>query len=103
MIIAVDFDGTLAITDYPRIVSPIPKTIAFCKERQAKGDTLILWTCRCGEALAEAIKWCAEQGLVFDYVNGNPPEKIDLWGETRKVFADIYLDDHNMLLSELKD
>lgn len=101
MIIAVDFDGTLAETEYPDIIKPIPKTIEFCKKHLAQGDTLILWTCRWGKALEEAIEWCRQQGIEFDYVNGNPPDRVDVWGETRKVFADIYLDDHNMLLSQL--
>lgn len=101
LIIAVDFDGTLAFTDYPKIIKPITRTIEFCKCCKSVGDTLILWTCRYGEALKDAVEWCKEQGLEFDYINENPPDRIALWGDTRKVYADIYLDDHNWLLSEL--
>ena len=101
MIVAVDFDGTLAITRYPTIISPIVKTIEFCKNRKLQGDILILNTCRQGKELSESIDWCNTQGIVFDYVNENPPDRIAIWGDCRKIYADIYLDDHNILLSQI--
>lgn len=100
MIIAVDFDGTLAQTDYPTIISPIPSTIDFCKRRKVMGDTLILYTCRHGDVLDEAVKWCKEQGIEFDYINENPPDRIAIYGDCRKVYADWYLDDHNLMLTD---
>lgn len=102
MIIAVDFDGTLAVTDYPKIIKPKKTVIRFCISQQAMGDTLILWTCRHGKELDEAVEWCREQGLTFDYINENPPGKIPIYGDSRKVYADIYLDDHNMSLREVR-
>ena len=103
MIVAVDFDNTLAVTEYPNILKPIPETVEFCKQCMKCGDTLILWTCRWGEALKEAMDWCVEQGIEFDYINGENPKTINIYGKQRKVVADIYLDDRNMLLSELKN
>ena len=101
MIVAVDFDGTLAVTEYPTIISPIMQTIEFCKNRKTQGDILILYTCRHGKELLEAIDWCNAQGIVFDYINENPPDKIAIYGDCRKIYADIYLDDHNILLSQI--
>lgn len=103
MIVAVDFDGTLAVTDYPRIVRPIINTIRFCKRRKSLGDTLILWTCRQGKELDEAVDWCKRLNLTFDYVNENPPERVEIFGDCRKVYADIYVDDHNVQLWNLED
>lgn len=55
---------------------------------------LILWTCRAGEKLQEAIEWCREHGLLSDAVNDNLPEMIEKWGSnSRKITADIYIDD----------
>lgn len=102
MIIAVDFDGTLAVTDYPKIIEPKVYVIKFCKLMKNDGHTVILWTCRHGKELEEAVEWCKEQGLTFDYINENPPEKIPIYGDSRKVYADLYLDDHSGNLSELK-
>jgi hypothetical protein len=98
MIIAVDFDGTLAVTDYPKIIRPKTAIINFCKDMLREGHTLILWTCRQGKELEDAVAWCKEQGLEFDYINENPPDRIAIYGDCRKVYADIYLDDHNMLI-----
>jgi hypothetical protein len=99
MIYAIDFDGTLCINEYPNIGQPIYKTIIFCKERKAEGHKLILWTCRSGKHLDEAVAWCKEQGLTFDAVNENLPEMIELFdNDCRKVFADYYIDDKNLVL-----
>ena len=99
MIYAIDFDGTLCINEYPNIGQPIYKTIIFCKERKADGHKLILWTCRSGKYLDEAVAWCKVQGLTFDAVNENLPEMIELFdNDCRKVFADRYIDDKNLLL-----
>ena len=103
MIIAVDFDGTLAFTEYPIIISPIMRVIEFCKGRKELGDTLILNTCREGKPLEEAVEWCKLFGLTFDYVNENPPERIAIYGDCRKIYADVYIDDHNWLLSRIID
>lgn len=101
-IIAVDFDGTLFTEEYPNIGKPKWRVINWCKERQAKGDILILWTCREGENLREAIEMCKEVGLVFDYVNENVPSRIKRRGnDCRKIGADIYLDDKAMRPKEI--
>ncbi len=65
-IIAVDFDGTLCENKYPDIGAPIPTVIEFVKRQKADGDIVILWTCRAGQQLADAVTWCKNQGLIFD-------------------------------------
>ena len=93
-IIAVDFDGTLAEKARDGIGAPIFEVIDAVKERQAEGCAVILWTCREGPRLEEAVGWCRGFGLVFDAVNENLPYAIEYFGEdSRKVFADEYWDD----------
>lgn len=92
-VIAVDFDGTLGFGIYPECGKPNTRLIEWLNWRKAEGDTLILWTCRHGEPLEAAIEWCKDQGLEFDLVNENTPEKIAMYGDTRKVWADYYIDD----------
>lgn len=94
-IVAVDFDGTLAKTKFPEIIKPIPKMISYCKQLQKSGAILILYTCRKGKDLQDAVEWCEGQGLVFDYVNENTAENIANYGgiDTRKIFAHEYIDD----------
>ena len=94
MVYAVDFDGTLCEDAFPEIGAPKLATINFVKAARAAGDKVILWTCRVDDRLETAVRWCAEQGLVFDAVNDNLPELIEKYGSNcRKVCADRYIDD----------
>lgn len=105
-IIAVDFDGTLCENKWPEIGAPNKELIAYLKERQTSGDKLVLWTCRVGEILKNAIDWSAEHGLIFDAVNENLPESVSFFGtDTRKIFANEYIDDRNSwyLLEKTED
>lgn len=96
-IYAVDFDGTLNIGEYPVLGQPNLKLFKYLIDRQQSGDMIILWTCREGELLKSAVKYCKNYGLVFDAINDNVQENKDRWGNnTRKVFADYYIDDKNI-------
>ena len=96
-IIAVDFDGTLCENKYPEIGKPNSVLIDDLKMRKDNGAKLILWTCRVGDRLEQAIDWCQEQGLIFDAVNQNLPEIVESFGgDCRKVFAHEYIDDRNI-------
>lgn len=101
-IIAVDFDGTLCENQWPDIGAAHIELISYLKERQLAGDKVILWTCRRGVFLENAIQWAEHLGLAFDAVNENLPEVIEqMRGDTRKIFANRYIDDRNwMFLSD---
>lgn len=97
-IIAVDFDGTLCVNAWPEIGDPINSVINYVKHRQANGARIILWTNRVGVALENAVKWCEENGIILSAVNENLPEIIEAFGgDTRKIFANEYLDDRALL------
>ena len=102
-IYAVDFDNTLAVTRFPEIVEPKAKVVAAVKMLKANGHKVILWTSRAGKDLKDAVEWCTEQGIVFDAVNEPLPEQMDRWGnDTRKVYADFYIDDKAMTVEALE-
>lgn len=93
-IVAVDFDGTLCSDCYPHIGAPNQPLIDQLISWKTDHKKLILWTCRAGQALSEAISWCYEHGLNFDAINENLPEIIAKYGsDSRKITADIYIDD----------
>jgi len=96
MKIAVDFDGTIVEHRYPAIGKT--KLFAFetLKELQKQGHTLILWTYRSGQRLEEAVKFCQKNGIEFYAVNKNYPEEILTENISRKIDADIYIDDRNI-------
>ncbi len=94
--IAVDFDGTIVEHEYPEIGKE--KLFAFItlKELNKKGARLILWTFRTGKELEEAVEFCRKNGIEFYAVNKNYPEEIMNDTVSRKIDADIYIDDKNI-------
>ena len=71
--IAIDFDGCLCTDKYPGVGRPNWRVISLALVEQAKGAGLILWTCREGNELREAIEACREWGLTFDAINESLP------------------------------
>jgi hypothetical protein len=94
--IAVDFDGTIVEHAYPAIGKE--KLFAFrtLKELEKMGARLILWTFRAGKELDEAVEYCKKNGIEFYAVNKNYPEEIYDETVSRKIDADIYIDDKNV-------
>lgn len=96
MRIAIDFDNTLATWDpeRPNEIGPaIMRNLSLALRLQQAGHKLILWTCREGKSLEQAAKWCAQHGLIFDAVNANIHDPGYGWPDSRKVYADLYIDD----------
>lgn len=97
MIIAVDFDGTIVEHLYPKIGKEIPFAIETLKLLIKEQHRLILWTVREGELLEEAVNWCRERGVEFYAVNKDyPEEKMTDRGCSRKIKADLFIDDRNL-------
>ena len=96
--IAIDFDGCLCENNWPEIGAPHMEVITAAIDEKNNGAALILWTCRVGERLGEAVAWCARFGLTFDAVNANLPERIATYqNDCRKVCADEYWDDQAVI------
>lgn len=94
IVYAVDFDGTLCESVWPGIGTPNMSLINHLIKRRKQGNKIILWTCREGERLQEAVEWCRRYGLEFDAVNSNIPEMIEWYGnDTRKIGYDVLIDD----------
>lgn len=101
-IIATDFDGTLCESKWPEIGEANDEVINYLKSEQQQGSKIILWTCRIGAKRYDAVGWCKEHGLCFDAVNENVPEAIKMFGsDTRKIFANEYIDDRMCTLFKL--
>ncbi len=99
-VIAVDFDGTLCVKKWPEIGEPNRELISQLIEERKKGTAVVLFTCRERKLLREAVRWCRDQGLEFDEVNRNTRERIRAYkGDSRKISADIYIDDRAALFT----
>lgn len=95
--LAIDFDGTIVEDAYPSIGKP--KIFAFetLKKLQSEGYRLILWTYRQGKSLEEAVEFCRKNGVEFYAVNSSfEGEIFDDETQSRKIDADLFIDDRNL-------
>ena len=95
--LAIDFDGTIVEDAYPSIGKP--KNFAFetLKKLQSEGYRLILWTYRHGKSLEEAVEFCRKNGVEFYAVNSSfEGEIFDDETQSRKIDADLFIDDRNL-------
>lgn len=99
--IAVDYDGTLTKgIGYPLPGKIDKKAVAILKHLAGTGQArIILLTMREGKLLDDAVAACKRQGLEFWAVNENPDQAA--WYPARKVYADVYVDDHNVSVPRL--
>lgn len=95
-ILAIDFDGTIVESRYPKIGKPIIFAFETLKKLQNEGFTLILWTYRSGKHLEEAVEFCKDHGVEFYAVNKSYPEEEYDETISRKIAADIFIDDRNI-------
>jgi hydroxymethylpyrimidine pyrophosphatase-like HAD family hydrolase len=95
-VIAVDFDGTIVEHKYPAIGKEMLFAFATLKALQQKGHKLILWTIRTGPLLKEAVDYCKQNGVEFYAVNKNYPEEELDEKTSRKLNADIFIDDRSL-------
>lgn len=96
MIIGVDFDGTIVQHKYPEIGNEFPFAIESLIALQKEGHQIILWTYRTGDLLDDAVDFCLSRGLEFYAVNCNYPEEEFDDTISRKIYADLYIDDRNI-------
>lgn len=104
-IVAVDFDGTLVEDKYPAIGRVNDTIVSVVKKLQAQGVEVILWSCRDGKQLDDAVQFCRDElGIEFATVNQNHPAVQKLFNnDTRKVYADLYIDDKAIELSTIME
>ena len=95
MTIAIDFDGTIVENRYPKIGKPLLFAIETLKKLHEEGHQLILWTYRTGPELQEAVEFCKSKGIFFFAVNRSYPEEKFDNTLSRKIQADIFIDDRN--------
>ena len=93
VLIAVDFDGTLTLSDnFPNSTFEIDKkALEHVSSFQKKGCKIVLWTCRKKHTLELALNVLKENGFIPDYVNEGNGLRNDM--DSRKINCDIYIDD----------
>ena len=88
--IGVDFDGTVVMHKYPYIGKPVPYALDSLRLLHKRGCKIILWTCRDGEELKEAVNYLTSEGIELYGVNSNPDTDHYL---SNKIYSTYYIDD----------
>lgn len=97
--LTVDFDGTLfsVSDDWPKVGKQklIHKLVAnYIRRKHKQGWVVILNTMReNGKGLKEAKQACIDYKIPIDLYNENFQPDIEKWGESRKIGAQLSIDD----------
>lgn len=107
LILAIDFDGTITTNESMREEALELREGAYevLHRLHEDGVRLVLWTCRGGHNLDNALVFLEEEGLleVFEKVNSQLDEVEEEYENVigRKVGADLYIDDKNIFTAEV--
>ena len=97
--IAFDFDNTIVESgEYPKFNKLNERIVKLINKLYSKLNfVVILWTCRSGDELNEAITYMRNHNIYFDFYNENPHFDTG----SNKIFANAYIDDRGLSLLEL--
>lgn len=102
LIIAIDFDNTIVNSDYPIIYELRSGAKRVINKLYKEGNYIIIWTCRQGKEENQARLFLRDQGVLFHSINFHHPFLISKFkNDTRKISADIYIDDKGMWLFKI--
>lgn len=96
-IFAIDLDGTIWEEKFPNIGTIFPEAVNALKEIKQLGHTIILWSCREGKLLEEALQVIKKCNIPYDFANENVPERVKFYNsDCRKIGADFIVDDRSI-------
>lgn len=96
-VFAVDFDGTIVENKYPEMGAVNGEAIEAMYLMKIRGHVIIIWTCRNGKDYQEMLEVLRKYQIPYDVINEHAPHLAVVFGDdARKVFADYYIDDHNV-------
>lgn len=101
-ILAIDFDDTIAYSNFPDIVSPVKGSKKYINRLIDDDWYIIINTCRCDDnidvkPLTMAKTWLHNNNIGYHKLNEHNDHLIKIYGnDTRKIAADFYIDDKNI-------
>lgn len=101
--IAIDFDHTIVEDEYPKIKKLYSNAKRVINRLHNK-YFIIIHTCRTGDEEKRVRKYLNDNGILYDAINKNNPLRSQKFGnDSRKVSADIYIDDRALLGLPMKN
>jgi len=104
LVIAIDFDGVIAevnnnfVPGTPNVPGKLVEGAdEYIRKLHNDGHQIIIWTCRGGQNLYLAEQFIEDHNIPYDRINDNVDGFYDKFKHnTRKVHADIYIDDNQI-------
>ena len=94
MILAIDFDGTIAELSWPEPGALKKDADIYIRKLYKEGHEIIINTCRSGKFEGMAQDFLDANNIPYNYINSNLPRLIKKYKQDcRKISADIYIDD----------
>ena len=97
LILAIDFDGTIAETNHNYEVPPsifLPNAKEVINWLYDHGCYIIIWTCRNGNILKLAVDFLKNNEVKYHKINENS-DSLD-FKTSNKIYADYYIDDRSL-------
>ena len=95
-VIAIDFDGTIVEHKFPDIGKLLPNAKKAISALYHFGFYIIIYTCRGGVEVVEMIKFLDFKKVPYHKINENAPFEMIKFKPSPKIYADVYIDDHNI-------
>lgn len=95
-IIAIDFDGTIFENAWPEVGTIREDAVEVIQALHENGNKIIIWTCRGGENLKDALNALEKYQIPYDAVNENIVEMKTDFNPYPKIYYDILIDDRNL-------
>ena len=94
MRIIVDFDSTIALSEWPEIHGPVPGAIQALKYIHKKGNQIVIWSARNNLRASDPVDRARGLHAMKDFLDSNeiPYDEID-YGHEGKPIGDCYVDD----------
>lgn len=92
---AIDFDDTIAYSDFPDILGVRPHALRVMEKIKEHGGIIMVWTARSD---LKPVKDFLDFSMIpYDGINEDFEEvAAEYEGQSRKIFADVYIDDRNL-------
>ncbi|MDD3079111.1 MAG: hypothetical protein PHH37_08405 [Paludibacter sp.] len=98
MILAIDFDGTIVEDKFPGIGNERRNAGYYINKLYKEGYFIIIWSSRIGKRLEEAKQWLDDRNISYNTINESCPANLEVFLgiDTRKIHADMYIDDKGL-------
>lgn len=95
LILAIDFDETIAINSpFPKLVGIKRQADYYIRKLVEEGYYIIIWSCRSDGDAEDAKEFLTTHNIPYHQFNEQHPSCIEYYNnDTRKVAADLYIDD----------